>query len=129
MNLRQLIMSGKRGVTYSAFESFTKNKGKIQKFKETGDSQYVYQNEPDYACFQHNISYGDFKGLSKRTASDKVLRDKAFDIAKTPKHDGYQRVLASVLYRRFDKRSSVAVKSKLHRQYCGEGGVILHISN
>ena len=51
------------------------------------------------------MAYGDFKDLAKRTASDKVLRDKAFNIAKNPKYDGYQRGLASVVYKYFDKKS------------------------
>ena len=63
-----------------------KNK-KIKKFKETGDSRYSYQNELDKACFQHDMAYGDFKDLN-RTFSDKVLSDKAFNIAKDPKYDG-----------------------------------------
>ena len=54
----------------------------IQKFKVTGDSQYIYQNETDKACFQHDMAYGDFKDLYRRTASDKILHDKASDIAK-----------------------------------------------
>ena len=77
--------------TYSAFEPFTKNKERIQKFKETGDSRYNYRNELDNACFQHDVAYGDFKDLAKRTAAEKVLRNKAFNIAKDPKYDGYQR--------------------------------------
>ena len=47
----------------------------------------------------------DFKNLAKRTASDKVLRDKAFDIAKNPQHDGYQRCLASMVYKCFYKKN------------------------
>ena len=49
--------------TYSAYGSFTKNKERIQKFKETGDSRYIYRKELDKACFQHDMAYGDFKGL------------------------------------------------------------------
>ena len=78
------------GFTYSACGSFTKNKERIQKFKETGDTSYIYKNELDKACFQHDMAYGDFKDLARRTASDKVLRDKAFNIAKNRKYDGYQ---------------------------------------
>ena len=59
-----------------------KNKERIQKFKETGDTSYIYKNELDKTCFQHDVSYGDFKDLARRTASDKVLRDKAFNITK-----------------------------------------------
>ena len=51
------------------------------------------------------MGYGDFKDLKRRTFSDKVLRDKAFGIAKNPKYDGYQRGLASMVYKFFDKTS------------------------
>ena len=68
--------------TYSACGPFTKNKERIQKFKETGDTNCFYKNELDKSWFQHDMTYGDFKGLARRTASDKVLRDKAFNIAK-----------------------------------------------
>ena len=70
------------GFTYSAFGPFTKNKERIQKFKQTGDTNYTYKNELDKACFQHDMPYGVFKDLKKRTFSDKVLRNKAFNIAK-----------------------------------------------
>ena len=79
--------------TYSAYGPFTKSKNRIKKFKEIGDTSYIYKNELGKACFQHDMAYGDFKDLAKRTASDKVLRDKAFNIAKNPKYDGYQRGL------------------------------------
>ena len=67
-----------------------KNKDGIQKFKQTGYSRYIYTNELDKACFQHDIAHGDFKDLEKRTAADKFLRDKAFNIAEDPKYDVYQ---------------------------------------
>ena len=70
------------GFTYSAFGPLTKNKERIQKFKQTGDTNYTYKNELDKACFQHDMPYGVFKDLKRRTFSDKVLRNKAFDIAK-----------------------------------------------
>ena len=91
------------GFTYSG--SFTKNKEIIQKFKETGDTRYIYKNELDKACFQHDMGYGDFKDLARRTASDKTLRD-AFNIAKNPKYDGYKRGSDSMVYRFFDKKSA-----------------------
>ena len=75
-------------------EHSLKHKEKIKKIKETADSRYIYQNELDKACFQHDIAYGEFKRLDRRSAADKVLYDKAFDIAKNPKYDGYQRGLA-----------------------------------
>ena len=89
------------GFTYIACRPFTKNKERIQKFKETGDLRYIYRNELDKACFQQDIAYGDFKDLAKRTAADTFLRDKAFNIAKDPKYDGYQRGLASMVYINF----------------------------
>ena len=67
------------GFTNSACEPFKKN-SKIK--KKTGDTSYIYKNELDKACFQHDMAYGDFKDLKRRTFSDKVLRDKAFNIAK-----------------------------------------------
>ena len=94
------------GFPYSDCGPFTKNKVIIQKFKETGDAKYIYRNELGKACFQHDMAYGDFKALTRRTASNKVLRDKAFNIAKNPKYDGYQRGLASIVYKFFDKKSA-----------------------
>ena len=88
------------GFTYSACGQFTKNKERIQKFKETGDTSYIYKNELDKACFQHDKAYGDFKDLKRRTVS------KAFNIAESPKYDGYQRRLASMVYKFFDKKST-----------------------
>ena len=94
------------GFTYSACGPFTKNKERIQKFKEPGDSLYIYQKELDKACFQHDMAYGDFKDLTRRTAFDKILCDKAFNIAKNQKCDGYQHGLASFVYKFFDKKTS-----------------------
>ena len=65
----------------------------MQKFRDTVDSQYIYQNQLDKACFQNDMAYGNFKDLTRRSASDKVLCDKAFKIAKNPKYDGYKRGL------------------------------------
>ena len=83
-----------------------KNKGRIQKFKEPDDSRYIYQSELDKACFQGDMAYGDFKDLTRRTASDKILHDKAFNIAKNLKYDVYQWDLASMFYKFFDKKTS-----------------------
>ena len=54
------------GFTFSACGRFTKNKERIQKFKETGDTNYISINELDKACFQHDMAYGDFEDFSKR---------------------------------------------------------------
>ena len=94
------------GFTYSACGPFTKNKERIEKIMLTGNTDFIYKNELDKACFQDDIAYGKSKDLAKRIQSDKVLRDKAFKIASDPKYDGYQRGLASMVYKFFDKKSS-----------------------
>ena len=102
------------GFTYSACGLFTKNKQRIQKFLETGDTYYIYRNELDKACFQHDMAYGDFKDLKRRTQSDKVLKDKVFEITSNPKYDGYQRGLASMVYKFLNKKSKGAgIKNKI----------------
>ena len=83
-------------LTYSTCGPFTKKKKRIQKFQETGDTKYIYRNELDKACFQHDMAYGDFKNLARRTAADKALRDKAFNIARD-EYDKYQRRVTSSL--------------------------------
>ena len=102
MHLRQ------PGFTYSAFGALTKHKQRIQKFVQTGDTNYIYRNELGKACFRHDAAFSDSKDLAKRTQSDKVLKDKAFAIANNPKYDGYQRGLASMVYNFFDKKSKGA---------------------
>ena len=87
--------------TYRGCGSFTKNNEIIKKLKKTGDTGYIYKNELDKACFQHDMSYGNFTDIARRTASDNVLRDKAFNIAKNPKYDEHQRGLASMVYKFF----------------------------
>ena len=94
------------GLTYSACDPFTKNKERIEKFMKTGNTDFIYKNELDKACFQHDMAYGKSKDLIKRTQSDKVLRDKAFKIESDPKYDGYRRGLASMVYKFFDEKSS-----------------------
>ena len=111
------------GFSYRACGPFTKKKKEIQKFKETGDTKYIYRNELDKACFQHDMAFGDFKDLASRTASDKVLRGKAFNVAENPKYDGCQRGLASMVYKFFDKKTpSLTDKS-------ASDGAIKSISN
>ena len=99
MHLRQPVF------TYSACGIFTKNKQTIKKFKETEDTKYICRNKLDKSCFQHDMAYGYFKNVAKRTAADKVLRGKAFNVAKDPKYDRYQRGLASMVYKFFDKKN------------------------
>ena len=103
---------------YSACGPFTRHKDRIKEFKPTGDTRYIYRNELDKVCFQHDSAYADHKDLINRTISDKVLRDKAYDIAINPEYDGYQRGLASMVYKFFDKKST-AQPSSLERMGSG----------
>ena len=102
------------GFTYSACGAFTQNRERIEKFIQTGNTEYIYKNDLDKACFQHDKTYGKFKNLNKRTQSDKFLKDKAFEIASNPKYDGYQGGLASMVYKFFDKKSTGSgIKNKI----------------
>ena len=83
--------------TYNACGPFTKNKEWIEKFKERRDTNYIYKNELHKACFQHDITFGDSKDLARRTASDKGLRNKAFNIAKNPTHLAWGTIATSHL--------------------------------
>ena len=85
---------------YSACGPFIRHKERIKEFRRTGDTRYIYRNELDKACFQHDSAYAD------HTEADKVLRDKAYDIASNPEYDGYQRGLAGMVYIFFDKKST-----------------------
>ena len=73
---------------------------------QTGNTDFIYKNELDEACFQHDMAYGKSKDLAKTTQSDKVLGDNAFKIASDPECDGYQKGLMSMVYKVFDKKSS-----------------------
>ena len=96
---------------YSACGPFTRHKERIEEFKRTGDTRYIYRNELDKACFQHDSAYADHKDLINRTEADKILRDKAYDIVSNPEYDGYQRGLASMVYKFFDKKSKAEPSS------------------
>ena len=87
------------GFTYSVCGPFTKSKERIEKLMQTGNTDFIYRNESDKACFQCDMAYGKSTDLAKRTQSDKVLRDKVFKIASHRKYDGYQRGLASMVYK------------------------------
>ena len=92
------------GFTYSACGPFAKHNERIKKFKQTGDTHYLYRNELDKACFQHDAAYADNKDLLNRTREDKILGDKAYAIASNPQYDSYQRGIASMVYKFFNKR-------------------------
>ena len=93
-----------RGFTYSICNPFTKNKERIEKLMQSGNTDFIYKNELDQACFQHDMAHGKSKYLIKRTQSDKVLKDKAFKFANNPNCNCYQRGLASMAYKFFDKK-------------------------
>ena len=99
--------------TYSACGPFTKYHDWIQKFKETGDIKDLHWNELDKACFTHDTAYSDSEVLSKRTFLDKVLKYRAYEIARNPNFDGYQRGLASMVYRFFDKKTGLVASVKV----------------
>ena len=113
--------------TYCASGPFTKNKERIQKFMPTGNTNYIYKNDVDKACFQHDMAFGRYKDLTKKTESHKVLKDKAFKIASNPEYDGFERGLISMVYKFFDKKFEV-IKSvpnqqladKLHKPIIGK---------
>ena len=92
------------GFTYSACGPFPRNKERIEKFMQTGNADFIYRNELHKACLQHDMAYSKSKNLTKRTQSDNVFRDKGFEIASDLKYV-YQRGLASMVYRFFDKKS------------------------
>ena len=109
--------------TYSACELFTKHRERltkrtgerIQKFRETGNLNHLYRNELGKACFPHDTAYSDSKDLAKRTISDKIVKDRAYEIARICNYDGYQRALASMVYKSFDKKtgSGISVSKQL----------------
>ena len=91
--------------TYYLCGPFTKNKERIQKFMRRRDTNYIYRNDLDKAYFQHDIAYGKDKDLERRAQSDKVLKDKPYQITSNPKYNGYRRGLASMVFNFFDKKS------------------------
>ena len=84
---------------------FTKHRERIQKYRETSNLKYLYRNELDKACFAHDAAYSDSKDLAKTTISDKVLKYRTYEIARNSGYDGYQRALASIVYRCFTKKT------------------------
>ena len=92
------------GFTYRACSPFPKNNKRIEKFMQTGNTNFIDKNEFEKACFQHDMVYGKSKDLVKITQSVNVLKDKGFKNASDPKYDGYQRELASMVYEFFDEK-------------------------
>ena len=92
------------GFTHSTCGPCTKHRERIQKFREIRNLKNLYRNELDKACFLHGAPYIDSKDLAKRTISDKILKDRSYDIARNRGYDGYQKALASMVYKFFDKK-------------------------
>ena len=90
---------------YSGCRPFTKHIQRIQDFLNTRKLSYIYKNDLDKDCFQHDMAYNKFKDLEKRTQLDIVLKIKALKIASNPKYNGYDRGFASMVYKFFDKKS------------------------
>ena len=98
------LLPKKPGFTYSVCGPFTKHRERIQKFRETGNSKHLYRNELDQASNSRDIS--------ERFISDKILKDKAHELARNCQCHGYQRVLASMIPIFFDKKSRFGDKCK-----------------
>ena len=106
---------------YSACGSFTRHKERIKEFKRTGDTRLLYRNQLDKACFKHDAAYAKYKDVENRLISDQKLRNSAYHIAGNPKYDGYQRGLASMVYKIFD--SKVAPLDKKTMSGKGTGNI------
>ena len=102
--------------TYSTCGPFAKHKQRIEKFKEIGDANYIYKNELHKACFAHDAAYSNSKDLTKRTVAGKILRNKAFNIAKDSKYDEYMTSLAD----KSTKGSGVNIKLTPQNQELAE---------
>ena len=106
------------GFTYIACGQFTKHCERIQKFRETGKLKHLYWNELGKACFVHDAAYSENKGLAKRSISDKILKNRAYEIARNLGYDWYHRALASMVYKGFDKKtgSGASVNEQLAKE-------------
>ena len=91
-------------LVYSVCGPFTRHEERIKEFKRTGDTRLLYRNELDKACFKHDAAYAKYKDVENRLISDQKLRNSAYNIASNPKYDGYQRGLASMVYKFFDSK-------------------------
>ena len=90
--------------TYSDCRPFTKHRERVQRFRETDNLKYLYRNELDKVCFAHHAAYSDRKDVAKRTISDKILKDKTYEIARNCNCNGYESALASMVYKFFDNK-------------------------
>ena len=96
---------------YSACRHFTKHRERIQKFREIGNSKHLHRNELDKICFAYDAAYPHSKDLAKKTVSDKILKDTAYENARNPKYNGCERPLASMVFKFFDKKAGTGGNS------------------
>ena len=94
---------------YSASEPSTKHSGRNQKFRETGNLKHLCRNELNKACFAHDAAYSDSKDWAKKNISGKILNEKDYEIARNCNYDGYQRALAIMVCKFFDKKKESRV--------------------
>ena len=109
---------------YSACGPFTRHKETIKEFKRTGDKRLLYRNELDKACFRHDAAYAKYKDVENRLISDQKLRNSEYDIASNPKYDGYQRGLASMVYKFFDSKVTPLDKKTMSGKSMGNNKVL-----
>ena len=83
--------------TYSVSRPFPKHRGKIQEFRERGNSKHLYRYELDKSCFAHDRAYFESKDLAKKIISVKILKDRTYEPARNHKNDGYRRALVSIV--------------------------------
>ena len=95
---------------YSACGPFTRHKEIIKELKRTGNINLFYRNTLDKASFKHDVAYAKYKDVENRLIADDKLKNSAYDIASNPEYDGYQRGLASIVYKFFN--SKVAPRNK-----------------
>ena len=88
--------------------------------RETGNFKHIYEKELDKTCFAHDTAYSDSKYLSNRTVADRILKDRANDIAIIPEYDGYQRGLANMVFKFFDKKTGSGVKASVNEELAQE---------
>ena len=88
-------------------------KKSIERFMQTRNTDFIYRNDLDKTCFQHDMVYGKSKDIANGTQSDRLLIDKPFKIASDPKYDGYQRGLASMAYKILEEKPSVLLHSQI----------------
>ena len=95
--------------TYSACGPLTKNHERIKKFREVGNLKHISKNELDKACFAHDAAYSNSKDLAKRPISDQVFKIIAYETARNPGYDGYQRALLGIVYNVFDNKTGLRI--------------------